>query len=118
MPGKVHGLPPTRRGMTGIAQEPVKSAYGVPPGSAPPSPDRTRPIPDFGAYRVGGRSGDTKTRAATLIAMPEVTSEDLAKYNDAAIKLAHDLAPGESVRWADLVNTAASMAEVEDDEQR
>ena len=62
--------------------------------------------------------GDTKTRAATLIAMPEVTSEDLAKYNDAAIKLAHDLAPGESVRWADLVNTAASMAEVEDDEQR
>jgi hypothetical protein len=51
---------------------------------------------------------------------PEVTPEDLAKYNDAAIKLAEDLAPGESARWADLVNTAVSMAEVEegqDDEQ-
>lgn len=43
---------------------------------------------------------------------PEVTSEDLAKYSDEAIMLAHDLAPGESARWADLVNTAASMGEV------
>jgi hypothetical protein len=52
---------------------------------------------------------DTKTHATTLMAMTEMTPEDLAKYNTAAIRLAQDLAPGESARWADLVNTAASM---------
>jgi len=49
---------------------------------------------------------------------PEVDPEDLRKYNDAALRLAHDLAPGEWVRWADLVNTAASMAEIEDQDQQ
>ncbi len=53
---------------------------------------------------------------ATLVAMtPKVTPEDLAKYNDAAIQLARSLPPG-TYRWGALVNTAASMAEVEDDE--
>jgi hypothetical protein len=46
----------------------------------------------------------------------KVTPEDLVKHNNAAIKLAQDLAPGELARWADLVNTAASMAEVEDEQ--
>lgn len=45
---------------------------------------------------------------------PEVEPEDLRKHGDKALRLAHDLAPGESARWADLVNTAASMAEIED----
>lgn len=45
---------------------------------------------------------------------PEVTPEDLAKYNDAAIRLAQDVAPGETARWANLVNSAASMGELED----
>jgi len=44
---------------------------------------------------------------------PEVDPEDLRKHGDAALRLAHDLAPRESARWADLVNTAASMAEIE-----
>jgi hypothetical protein len=53
----------------------------------------------------------------TLIAMtPEVTPEDLAKYNNEAIMLAYDLVPGESARWADLVNTAASMGEVHNEQ--
>jgi hypothetical protein len=47
---------------------------------------------------------------------PEVTPEDVAKYNDEAIMLAHDLAPGEGARWADLVNTAASMGEIHNEE--
>jgi hypothetical protein len=45
---------------------------------------------------------------------PEVTPEDLAEFNDAAIQLARTLPPG-TYRWGSLVNTAASMAEVEDD---
>jgi hypothetical protein len=45
--------------------------------------------------------------------LPEVDPEDLRKYDEAARRLASDLAPGESVRWADLVNTAASMGEIE-----
>jgi hypothetical protein len=45
---------------------------------------------------------------------PEVDPEDLRKRGDEALRLAHDLAIGESARWADLVNTAASMAEMED----
>lgn len=45
---------------------------------------------------------------------PEVDPEDLHKHGDEALRLAHDLAPGESARWADLVNAAASMAEIED----
>jgi hypothetical protein len=45
---------------------------------------------------------------------PEVNPEDLRKYGGAALRLAHDLAPGESARWADLVNTAASMDEIEE----
>lgn len=45
--------------------------------------------------------------------MPEVDAEDLSKYGDAALRLVHDLGPGESIRWADAVNTAASMAEAE-----
>ena len=44
---------------------------------------------------------------------PEVDPEDLREYGDAALHLARTLNPGESVRWADLVNTAASMAEIE-----
>lgn len=48
---------------------------------------------------------------------PEVDPEDLRKYGDAAVRLAQDLAPGELVRWADLANTAASMAEIEDSSQ-
>ncbi len=46
---------------------------------------------------------------------PEVDPEDLRKHGDKAVRLADDLAPGEVVRWADLVNTAASMADIEDD---
>ena len=45
---------------------------------------------------------------------PEVDPEDLRKHGDKALRLVHDLAPGESARWANLVNTAASMAEIED----
>lgn len=45
---------------------------------------------------------------------PEVRPEDLHKHGDEAVRLARDLARGESSRWADLVNTAASMAEIED----
>jgi hypothetical protein len=45
---------------------------------------------------------------------PEVDPEDLHKHGDAALRLMRDLAPGESARWADLVNTAASMAEIEE----
>lgn len=48
---------------------------------------------------------------------PEVDPEDLGKYGDAALRLAHDLAPGESARWVDLVNTAASMGEIEEQDQ-
>lgn len=48
---------------------------------------------------------------------PEVDPEDLRKYNDAALQLLEDLPPGDTYRWADLVNTAASMAEVEDQDQ-
>ena len=54
--------PPNPPWDDGDRTEPVKSAYGVPLGSAPPPPDRTRPIPGFGAYRVGGRSGQVHTR--------------------------------------------------------
>ena len=43
----------------------------------------------------------------------EVHPEDLCKHGDAALRLLRDLGPGESVRWADAVNTAASMAEIE-----
>jgi hypothetical protein len=46
--------------------------------------------------------------------LPEVDPEDLRKHGGEAVRLADDLAPGESARWADLVNTAASMAEIED----
>jgi len=49
--------------------------------------------------------------------LPEVDPEDLSKHGAAALRLANDLAPGESVRWADLVNTATSMAEVEDQDR-
>jgi hypothetical protein len=45
---------------------------------------------------------------------PEVDPEDLRKHGVKALRMARDLAPGESVRWANLVNTAASMAEIED----
>jgi hypothetical protein len=64
-----------------------------------------------------GDVGHIKTGAATLAAMtPEVTPEDLAKYNDEAIMLAYDLAPGESAMWANLVNTAASMGEIHNEQ--
>jgi hypothetical protein len=43
--------------------------------------------------------------------MPKVVPEDLREHGAAALRLVHDLAPGESIRWADAVNTAASMAE-------
>jgi hypothetical protein len=46
--------------------------------------------------------------------LPEVDPEDLRKYDEAARRLANDLAPGESANWADLVNTAASMGEIEE----
>lgn len=45
---------------------------------------------------------------------PEVDPEDLRKHGDNAVRLVHDLRPGESIRWADAVNTAASMADLED----
>ena len=45
---------------------------------------------------------------------PEVDPDDLRKHGDEALRLAGDLATGEGARWADLVNTAASMAEIED----
>jgi hypothetical protein len=45
--------------------------------------------------------------------MPEVDPEDLRNHGDAALRLVHDLAPGENIRWADAVNTAATMAEAE-----
>ena len=48
--------------------------------------------------------------------LPEVTPEDLAKYNGEAIKLARDLKPGERAKWADLVNSAASMGEIHNEE--
>jgi hypothetical protein len=47
---------------------------------------------------------------------PEVTPEDLAKYNNAAIMLAYDLAPEESASWASLVNAAASMEEINNEQ--
>jgi hypothetical protein len=46
--------------------------------------------------------------------MPEVVPDDLKKRGAAALRLLDDLAPGESIRWADAVNTAASMAEAEE----
>ncbi len=48
---------------------------------------------------------------------PEVDPEALRKYGDKALRLTQDLAPGESARWADLVNTAASMGEIEEQDQ-
>jgi hypothetical protein len=48
------------------------------------------------------------------MAEPEVDPEDLRKHGDKAVRLVHDLGPGDSVRWADAVNTAASLAEAED----
>lgn len=45
---------------------------------------------------------------------PEVDPEDLRQHADKGVRLLGDLAPGESIRWADAVNTAASMAEIED----
>jgi hypothetical protein len=46
---------------------------------------------------------------------PEVDLEDLAKYGDAAIQLVHDIKFGETIRWADAVNTAASMDDLENE---
>lgn len=45
--------------------------------------------------------------------MPEVDPEDLSNHGDPALRLVHDLAPDESIRWAGAVNTAATMAEAE-----
>ncbi len=45
---------------------------------------------------------------------PEVDPEDLRKHGDAALRLANDLRPGETSTWANLVNSAVSMAEIED----
>jgi hypothetical protein len=45
--------------------------------------------------------------------LPEVTAEDLEKHGAAALRMMYDLAPGEFARWADLVNTAASMSDIE-----
>lgn len=36
--------------------------------------------------------------------VPEVESEDLREHGEQALRLARTLNPGESVRWADLVN--------------
>jgi len=47
--------------------------------------------------RIGGRE---------IQAMPEVDPEDLSTHGA-------DLGPSESIRWADAVNTAATMAEAE-----
>jgi hypothetical protein len=44
-----------------------------------------------------------------------VNPEDLAKYGDAAIQLARSLPP-DTYSWGILVNSAASMAGVEDDQ--
>ena len=46
--------------------------------------------------------------------LPEVDPEDLTKYGDAALRMVDGLSRGESVRWANLVNTAASMADVDE----
>ena len=46
----------------------------------------------------------------------EVAPGDLTKYNNAAIMLAYDLAPGEAARWADLVNTAASTGKINNEQ--
>lgn len=43
---------------------------------------------------------------------PEVSPEDLAAYDKDAQRLMEDLAPGESMRWADALNAAASMAKL------
>ena len=37
----------------------------------------------------------------------KVYNLDLRNHGEATLRLAHDLARGESARWADLVNTAA-----------
>jgi hypothetical protein len=78
----------------------------------------------IGTYRKDGRVGALLLRYPVCRKLteetlshhipPEVDPEDLRKHGDKAVRLADDLAPGEVVRWADLVNTAASMADIED----
>ncbi len=48
---------------------------------------------------------------------PKVVPEDLRKYGGVAVRLAYDLASGETSTWANLVNTAASMGEIEEQDQ-
>jgi hypothetical protein len=67
--------------------------------------------------RVDGYAGRMRLGEDPQNPPPEVDPEDLRKHGGAAVRLVHDLAPGESARWADLVNTAASMAEIEDQGQ-
>lgn len=79
----------------------------------------------IGTYRKDGRVGafllrysvHRKLTEETLSHRipPEVDPEDLRKHDGKAVRLAHDLASGEVVRWADLVNTATSMADIEDE---
>ncbi len=44
---------------------------------------------------------------------PEVSPEDLVNHGDKALQLVHELQPGESIRWADAVNAAARMDELD-----
>lgn len=57
------------------------------------------------------------TKGGVGVRQPEVEPEDLRKHGDEALLLVRDLHPGESIRWADAVNTTASIAEIEEQDQ-
>jgi hypothetical protein len=79
----------------------------------------------IGTYRKDGRVGALLLRYPVHRKLtggtvshhipPELDLEDLRKHGDKAVRPSDDLASGEVVRWADLVNAAASMADIEDD---
>lgn len=80
----------------------------------------TGPLPHTGGQRAGFLLCPQPITISAMTSRkgpedhpPEVDPKDLRRYGKAAIGLAADLAPGESARWADLVNTAASMGEIE-----
>lgn len=45
---------------------------------------------------------------------PDLTPDDLEKYEDKAIQVVMDLKPGESVKWTDAVRTAKVLSELEE----
>ena len=47
---------------------------------------------------------------------PEVDPEDLKNHGEKAKQHVYDLQPGEAIRWADAVNTQASMTGLENGE--